>query len=401
MNKIVTGLCILASMVYAAPQKVTYADVAGKNYYSKYNDPTYGLLDIRVQYFSNMNFKTQVNFFGWNDADINGEWAIENGVVTIEGIPNNDVNKSIATLQPDFDKGVIITNISGRGEIITEDTMPLVGIDDIVGDITPPYEVSIAELQGKKMTLGTEVLYLFNNMTAAMVDGSTTIFMGTWKVENGVLVLDGGWEDRDGSGTVIGVATETFSMLFSAAPAAGTKIDVWTNAARDPDGTGINIDAFGEITAADAIPAPFNNDPVPYVASVEEFAGKRVVVEYLEEGSLAQTEITFNDNMTFRSVDYFNTENPDVSTGIWSVEEGVLILDTVYNDHYVLQHAIVLSEKPANGVAYDFIGVEVSDSATEGEGVGVYASSGKAMIKLYPTEDTSSASPAVIMYLLN
>lgn len=401
MKKLVVGLCVLASVLYSAPVKVTYDDVAGKNYYSKYNDPNYGLLDIRVQYFSNMNFNTQVNYFGWRDSGTVGEWAIENGVVTNEGIPNENVNKSIGTIQLDFDNGIIIANLSGRGVIITDNTMTYEGRDDISGDIKPGHEVSIDELQGKKITLGSEILYFFNNMTSIMVSGSTTIFKGTWKIEKGVIVLDGGWEDRDENGDITDVIVETSSILFSTVPAVGAKINLWTNAQLDPEGTNVNVDAISDIVVADPVPTPFNNDPVPYLVSVEEFSGQSVVFEYVEAGNTVQTEITFNDNMTFRLADDIAGETPEISTGIWSVEEGVIILDTVYNDNYVSQDAIIFSAKPQSGVSYELLTVDISDSTVEGEGLGAIASSGSGTISNYPLDDDLTASPAIIMYLLN
>jgi len=399
MKKLAVSLCVLASVLSAAPVKVTYGDVAGKNYYSTYEGN-----DIRVQYFSNMNFNTQIKFFGtWYNPEqlgypnVVGEWAIENGVVTSEGIPNNDVNKTIATIQPDFANAIIISNLSGRGEIITDDTTPYGGKDDISGDITPGYEVSIAELKGKKITLGSETLYLFNNMTSILMEGSTTLFKGTWKVENGVLVWDGGWEDYDGNGDITGVVSETSSILFSAAPAAGAKINVWTNAMLD--GENVNIDAFADISVSDPVPVPFNNDPAGYTLSVEELAGKTLVVE---DEDATQTRITFNDNMTFREeVDIIGGTPAEINTGIWSVEEGVLILDVVYNDHSISQSAAIFPEKPKSGISFEFIYIRTSDSETGGDGFGVVAEGGKTKLIDYPSDETANASPAIIMYLLN
>ena len=408
MKKLVVSLCVLASVLNAAPEKVTYDDVAGKNYYS-----TYGEYDIRIQYFSNMNFNTQVDvpFFGWRDLDdpligqprVSGEWAIENGVMTSEAIPNGNANKTIATIEPDFVNKVIVSHLSGRGTILTDDTRALEGVDDISGDIKPGYEVSIAELQGKKITLGSVNIYFFNNMTAILMEGDTTLFKGTWKIEKGVVVLDGGWEDHDENGDVTGLTVETSSILFSTVPAVGAKFNIWTNAKLDPNGSNVNVDAIADIAVSDTIPAPFNNNPVPYLASVEEFSGQSVVFEHTLAGHIMQTEITFNDNMTFSLVDDFEGGNPEISTGIWSVEEGVVILDTVYNDNYVSQNAIIFSSRPQSGVSYELLIVHSSDSAAEGEGIGAVAISEMGTISKYPLDDTPTptVSPATIMYLLN
>ena len=54
---LIVGLSASSTLLHAEIEKVTYDDVSGKRYYSEYNDPKYGLVDIRTLFYSNMNFK--------------------------------------------------------------------------------------------------------------------------------------------------------------------------------------------------------------------------------------------------------------------------------------------------------------------------------------------------------
>jgi len=396
---LILSLVASTALLQAEVEKVTYDDVSGKRYYSKYNDPTYGLVDVRTLFYSNMNFKVEANVFGWNDAGIAGEWSIENGVIVTEGIPNTDTNKAIGTIEPDFTANKLISHASGRGEIITDDTLPLINVDNLTTDIKPGYELQMSDIKGTKMVLGSESWYFFNNMTCITVDGGDTTFMGSWKLEQGVLVIDGGWDYVDGGERM--VDAEVFSIFFNAKPAIDVTIDVYSNATQEANDVVIN--AFSNIVDSDTIPAPFTNDPIAYMATVADFSGKTIVVEYEDEyGDMIKNGFTFNDNMTFESHFDLDSDVPEISTGIWSVEEGVLVLDTVYDDHAISQEVLHLSEAPKNGVTINYLGIDISDSDANGEGKGIFASSDTAtVISGFPDAETTTASPAIIMYLLN
>ncbi len=393
------GLSVSNSFVHADIQKLTYADVTGKNYYSQYNHPDYGLLYVRTKFYSNLNFKVEAyqSEDVWQDTGVYGEWAIENGVVATEGIPYGDVNKTLVTFEADFVNSIYYSSESGRGEI-TPRTFPILAPveDDIAEDIIPAHHLTLSEIQGKKIHSNGKVLYFFNNMTCIIMAGSDTIYMGTWKIEQGVLITDGGFVEYGDGGIITDTTLITSSTLFNAALGDGSTFDVWTNAIKVENGT--IIDTISDVTSSDTLPSPFNNDPVIYQASVTDFVEKTIILEYSVTGNIIQSEFVFNDDMTFRKAEDLVSDNPEISTGIWSVEEGILILDIVYNDHYVRQDAVIFSEKPANGAKIEFIGIEVSDSSSEGKGIGIFADDGAGQIVDYPAD---GALPAIIMYLLN
>ena len=392
---IVLGLYASTSLVYADDGGLTYSDVAGKRYYSEY-DVSGVTLPVRISFYSNMNFKTEVKYiFYWEDApdgEGRGEWALENGFMTSESIVVANVNKATGILIPNFDLNTVLAIKSGRGQI-SESTAPLTGVDNVSGDIIPAYDVTVNEIQGKKLTIGTKIWYFLNNMNCIVIDDSATVFMGTWKIEKGVLVVDGGWEERDANDVITGVRSQTFSILFSAAPAAGTTMKTYSNANLDST---VNLDAISAIPEEDTLPVPFNNDPITYAVSVSQFAGEQIIIEY--NGGI-QSRLTFNANMTYKREDDLALENPVINTGIWSVEEGVIILDEVHNDNHVAQLALRFPQEPKTGVTFKFININVSDLANEGDGKGIFASEGEATI-FNPSEDPV-ASPAIIMYLLN
>jgi len=394
----IVGMVASSALLYADAEKVTYDDVSGKRYYSKYDVPGWGIRDIRTLFYSNKNFKIEVNILGWRDAGIAGEWSIENGVVVTEGIPNDDTNKSIGTIEPDFVNNKLISHVSGRGVILTDNTLPLVKVDNMPSDITPVYDLQTSDIKGKKMVVESEYWYFFNNMTCITIDNGDTTFMGSWKVEEGVLIIDGGWDDLDLVNRK--VTAEISTMLFNAKPAGNVTFDVYMNAMKEP--YTVIINTFTDILATDPIPAPFTNDVIAYSATVEDFSGKKIIVEYEENGNTVQDSFTFNDNMTYTNEYDIQSGNPEISTGIWSVEEGVLVLDTVYSDHYISQAVIHLSEAAKNGITLNYLGIDISDSAVEGEGKGIFASSDTAtVISGFPDAESPTASPAIIMYLLN
>jgi len=159
------------------------------------------------------------------------------------------------------------------------------------------FQLTISDLAGKKITMANgDVLSFYSNMTYTEQIPGWGNHTGTWSVENGVLIID----------VTFGVADkDTVAVEFSASLASGVTVTANTTQTGNAEVHTTSISSISNLTD-DVIP--------PYTITYADIAGKTL---YLPD----DTAIYFFKNMT-------STQDVAVNgTGVWSIENGVLIHD--------------------------------------------------------------------------
>ncbi len=357
--------------------KLVNCDIADKTFYTLINHPA-GEIGIQTFYYGNMNLINEVTNANGDWFSMSGTWSVENGVI-ISDIVQNDINKTLTVDELVFDSLNTLHTEAGHGKLLS-----MTGVINGQYDISKtdiPYPVSVDDFKGMKVNLTYEEsgepstigdLFLFPNMTFSFGDSGEEV--GVWKVENGVLMLDSYWVENP---TRVETGVETW--VFSDATHA-------TNVNSDT----ITINSARPIEAGDSYPLEFTADAITHPFSIEALAGKVIVVGDVEN-EIDQDKLFFYANMTYKQETHDDNGNPEIITGVWSVEEGALIIDVVYSDtkstHYVI------TDNGDDTVRF----MEVVGGSTE-----VEPAVQKISISNIPSESKNSgAATAVIMYLLN
>ncbi len=180
--------------------------------------------------------------------------------------------------------------------------------------------LTIDMLKGKKITFDDGViLNMYSNMTYKDTEGST-IYTGTWSVENGILITDVTYGPED---------KETITHDFSSNPAPDVTVEYKATQSGN-NLTGTSTIATIENVASDIVPT--------FAVTIDMITDKKLVIDGVE--------INFYNNMTTAQ------NNPNNGCGVWTIENGVLVYDiTTYTPSIPTgteSSTIVFDSAPAN-----------------------------------------------------
>ena len=350
-------------------------------------DYTVGPDHLETYYYGDMNFISHIEVSPglWYPFGA-GTWSVEDGVL-ISDMVQNDINKTVTTDEIDMQSMSIKHTLTGRAELVSIQGQINAETDLPTTDI--PYRISVDSLKGMKINVSYQEygepdvigdIFLFPNMTYAFESSGDDV--GVWRVENGVLMLDSYWVNRDDPANPV-VETDVESWVFSDA----THATVYIEHSADAD---ISIYNVTPIQASDSFPSEFTADPLTNPFTVDSLAGKLIVVGD-PANAMDQDKLYFYANMTYKQETHDDDGNPETVTGAWSIEEGAAIIDMVYSDtesaHYVI------TDNGDDTVRF----MEVLGGGTETD-----PAVQKISISDIPSEEgNSGVFPAVIMYLLN
>jgi|GEM_PF-6991950 len=335
---------------------------------------------LRFFYYGNMNYTGQIEVSqGQWSALPSGIWSVENGTVIRDRVLY-DVNKSVDTVQIDLSTLKSKRTLTGRGDLIVTKGQ-LTQPPSQFTQTNIPTPISSGTLQGKKINLTyqeagsdpvTDDFFFYPNMTFS---GKTEENVGVWKVENGVLVLDAYWVNPNNQ-----VETGVESWVFTDSTHALVYVDNQVDA-------NVTINSIDPIQSTDNYPASFTTDPVNYPFTVESMADKVVVIGDPNDPANQDT-IYFNADMTYKQETHDNEGNPETITGAWSVEEGAIIVDVVYDDYNSANFVITY-----NGDGTIRFMEIVANATTRDDSVQI--------ISMEDIPHGVPHMPAVIMYLFN
>jgi len=344
------------------------------------------MFPLDISYFGNMNYIGQIDNNGELQTVFSGTWSVQNGVILTDKV-SNDVNKTIGVNEIDFNAAEgqarqITRTEAGRGtfNVKTGETWPIGDTPEtIIG-----HRVTYADIKNKKFSItytdsegsGTADIFLFPNMTYAV--GNSGEDVGVWKIENGVIVVDSYWINDDGS-----IGKDAESWVFS----DSAHIMVYINNSNEVN---ITINTENNITDTDNIPTNFTIEPVDHPFTVDQISNQVITVGTPNDTN-NQDKLYFYPNMTFKQETHDDEGNPETITGIWSVVEGVIVVDIVYSDT-ASSHLIITDN--GDGTV-DAMEVVAGDTSRD-EDIPVLDSS-----EIPAETPVNSVSPAVIMYLLN
>jgi len=294
-----------------------------------------------LSYYSNMTL-TEAR----GGVTATGTWSIENGVL-INDMTYGAADKATIAIvfesRPDI--GAALTYYATQTGNNSTGTATVTAVGGLIDDVVPTYTLTESMIAGKKLVVGAETIYFFNNMTSTQ--NVTTEGSGTWSIANGVLIHD--ITTFNGS-----QGTETTAIVLDGAPDVSgnvsfTAYETYASGSGNDSiivspGTGV----LSDITATSFdVNGVFDNNVPAYLISHEEVAGKVVTATIIDKYGTHTETVTMNHNMTTSVVYQVTGSSAETFTGTWSVESGVIVVDITYDATESENRVIVFQTAPS------------------------------------------------------